>query len=786
MLQTAKKLCTSDGTSRAVFDDEKLKWTQTNFVSTQMHPYDRYFYDPVQQEYTPDKYVKDVVARYGGLDSLLLWPSYPTLGIDNRNMFDIFDALPVGGRKALKHVVEKLDRDYGIKVLLPFTPWDRGTRFCDGCQTDSDHEVGHSLLKLLNDTGAFGFNGDTMGFVAKDDYWSNDTTTGVSIEPEGMGTPEMRAWHTMGWGYWSWNWATNSQLTVPGVDFYKNAWDGRWITHGCERWNKNHTNYVQTAYLNGAGFNAWENVWGIWNGIVERDGELIRRVAAIQRFFSTKGDEMNDGFFNSADDAYPFYEYNGCYPTTADCAFNEEGIYASYFPRKSVGDAVYTMVNRLDADKTVDFYFGSPVENVYDCYSNKQVQWTTEASVSVTVQGNGIACLYTVDATPKDKDAIVPKDALHKFLSEIAGVTEKPLDSYSGEWKMELQKMEPNGANPDGANGIIVAKTNSKMTWRMQDLTSESGLLESQEALKLAMEMTPLDGDATAFYNSDKRLLKIDGADSYDWYVQGQMIEGDENQFGVDVQYPWEDRPYKTHKHTFSPMKSFYLDKYPVTVADYALYLNKTGYTGGKDIYNFLKNWDGSLSNPDTSLLKLPVTYLGIAEARAFCVWRGARLPHSYEWQYAAQGNGDSARVYPWNTKGDPAATYDFTSGQKCPTPLEGKDTPVAAPVDSFGAQAGTVAENGVSDMVGNIWQYTDAFADAHTRGAVVRGSGRYFSGKPFSSMWYFPRAQELTKSNKMLLMDNSYERNAMTGFRCAADAVEVVPDEAVESVVYV
>ena len=59
-----------------------------------------------------------------------------------------------------------------------------------------------------------------------------------------------------------------------------------------------------------------------------------------------------------------------------------------------------------------------------------------------------------------------------------------------------------------------------------------------------------------------------------------------------------------------------------------------------------------------------------------------------------------------------------------------------------------------------------------HTRGAVVRGSGKYYSGPGFSSMWYFPRAQELQKSNKMLLMDNAYERNAMTGFRCASDDV--------------
>ena len=251
LVTQAKKLCFGNGKDdRTIFDDEKLKWTQTSYVSTQMHPYDLYFYDPVKHSYTIDKFVDDVRSRYGGLDSMLVWPVYPTLGIDNRNMFDLFDALP-GGRAELRKQVELLDSKYGIKVLIPFTPWERNTRFCDNCSQNSDEEVGQHLLKLLNDTGAYGFNGDTMDFVSKDDYYSKYSMKGVAIEPEGMGTAEMRTWHTMGWGYWN-NW----NGPVPGIDLWKQAFDARWMTHACERWSKNHTNYIQTAYMNGVGFNA--------------------------------------------------------------------------------------------------------------------------------------------------------------------------------------------------------------------------------------------------------------------------------------------------------------------------------------------------------------------------------------------------------------------------------------------------------------------------------------------------------------------------------------------------
>ncbi len=53
----------------------------------------------------------------------------------------------------------------------------------------------------------------------------------------------------------------------------------------CDRWNRDQTDNLQAAFFNGVGFETWENMWGIWNGITERDAEAIRRVAAIERAF---------------------------------------------------------------------------------------------------------------------------------------------------------------------------------------------------------------------------------------------------------------------------------------------------------------------------------------------------------------------------------------------------------------------------------------------------------------------------------------------------------------------
>ena len=56
-----------------------------------------------------------------------------------------------------------------------------------------------------------------------------------------------------------------------------------------------------------------------------------------------------------------------------------------------------------------------------------------------------------------------------------------------------------------------------------------------------------------------------------------------------------------------------------------------------KDDLNFLRDWkDGTY--PDGWANK-PVTWVSQEDARAYAAWAGKRLPHEWEWQYAAQGS---------------------------------------------------------------------------------------------------------------------------------------------------
>lgn len=120
---------------RIGYDDARyalpaLRWTQSSFMQPQMMIEDRYFYDPVAGRYTVDRYLDDLVARYGGIDSVLIWHTYPNLGIDDRNQLDMIGSMP-GGVSGVKAMVADFHRR-GVRVLFPMMMWDQGTHTTQG------------------------------------------------------------------------------------------------------------------------------------------------------------------------------------------------------------------------------------------------------------------------------------------------------------------------------------------------------------------------------------------------------------------------------------------------------------------------------------------------------------------------------------------------------------------------------------------------------------------------------------------------------------------------------
>jgi formylglycine-generating enzyme required for sulfatase activity len=328
----------------------------------------------------------------------------------------------------------------------------------------------------------------------------------------------------------------------------------------------------------------------------------------------------------------------------------------------------------------------------FDVYHGAELKPEMEggnAVLSIHLEALAYGAVFAATTAPAD---------LSSFLAQMRSLAATPLRDYSHEWKVLPQQI------------VAIAPTRRVSS-------APEGMVEIP-------------------------------AGSFDFRVSGIEIEGG-NDDGVDVQYPWEPSPRRHHRRKME-IAAFFIDKYPVTNAQFKKFLDAAGYRPADD-HNFLRDWRGG-AYPDGWAGK-PVTWVSLEDARAYAAWAGKRLPHEWEWQYAAQGT--DGRAYPWGNEWDPSAV---------PAPDTGRN--MRAP-DNVDAHPRGASPFGVMDLAGNVWQWTEEFTDEHTRAAILRGGSFY---KPQGSHWYFPQAYPLTEHGKYLLTAPSKDRSGTVGFRCAAD----------------
>ena len=372
----------------------------------------------------------------------------------------------------------------------------------------------------------------------------------------------------------------------------------------------------------------------------------------------------------------------------------QAGVFSSRFPRSS--GTLWTMVNRNEYDVSgAELEIASqPGTHYYDLWHGTEltpVIANGKATLSFNLEGLGYGAVL---ATTEKLD-----ENVQSLLSYMAERSKRPLGSYTREWKpvpqtlVEIPATSAVQAQPDG-------------------------------------------------------MVRIPEGD-FDFKVSGIEIEGG-NDPGADVQYPWEDSARRFHRHPIH-VHSFYIDRTPVTNAEFSKFLNATHYHP-KDDHNFLRAWKNG-SYPEGWDNK-PVIWVSIEDARAYAGWNHKRLPHEWEWQYAAQST--DGRPYPWGSEWNSQALPPVDSGSTLHPPAD---------VTSFPKGASPF---GVLDLVGNVSQWTDEYRDPHTRAAILRGGAAY---QPAGSLWYFPQTYRLDEHQKYLLMSPGHDRSGTVGFRCVVDA---------------
>jgi len=225
---------------------------------------------------------------------------------------------------------------------------------------------------------------------------------------------------------------------------------------------------------------------------------------------------------------------------------------------------------------------------------------------------------------------------------------------------------------------------------------------------------------------------------------------------------------------------AFYIDKYEVTNAQYAAFLNAKGKHGEGDLVWYH-------AGPYSQIARIGSRYevregyenhpveVSWYGAMAYAAWAGKRLPTEAEWEYAARG-GLRGATYPWGN------TIDADSGQ--------------ANYGSNGIKpVGRSVANGygLCDMAGNVWEwcldeYNADFYSVSPRSNPVSGGTVTNVINKFTNVKNFRvlrggscvgDARNVRVANR-----NSNDPSSHTGFRCARtvspEEVTIEPEEEV------
>jgi formylglycine-generating enzyme len=246
------------------YDDLAFGWTQSCFAVALAWLWDELLYDHDARRFTPDRFCAEAEQEFGGFDGVVLWHAYPVIGIDQRNQFDFYRAV-IG----LRELVDAFHAR-GVRVFVNYNPWDVGTRR----QAIGDDEAIARLVVELDVDGVFL---DTMKEARPGLRAAVDAVRpAVAFEGESTLPLDRVCDHHLSWAQWF------ADSAVPGV--IRARWfEQRHMLHHTRRWNRDHSDELQSAWLNGVGMLVWENVFGSWVGWSERDKALLRAMLPIQR-----------------------------------------------------------------------------------------------------------------------------------------------------------------------------------------------------------------------------------------------------------------------------------------------------------------------------------------------------------------------------------------------------------------------------------------------------------------------------------------------------------------------
>ena len=231
------------------------------------------------------------------------------------------------------------------------------------------------MAALVRDTGADGVFLDTL---KEGDATLRDTLLGMDPTPvlEGESrVPTARIGdHLLSWAQWM------ADSEAPGV--LRARWyEQRHMLHQTRRWNDDHTDELQSAWMNGVGVLIWDVVFGSHAAWSPRDLSIMRAMRRVQLGL---GDHLVHGDWTPLPDALAIEA-------------TESGVFGSSYALD--GTTLWTFVNRRTEPYRGPVLTVDAAGTWYDLVAGAQIAAGDRPEIEIPARGIGGLLHVSPDAT---------------------------------------------------------------------------------------------------------------------------------------------------------------------------------------------------------------------------------------------------------------------------------------------------------------------------------------------------------------------------------------------------
>jgi gamma-glutamyl hercynylcysteine S-oxide synthase len=616
-----KYLFDLDKFDNSLFERKDLQWIRHSYIIVLQMAWDREFYDRLTGKYTFPVEMNNWNELFNNIDVFGIWPTWPRLGLDKRNQWDLYHDLP-GGTEQLRAFSRSL-KQTNTRFFIAYNPWDNSTR-------QEDQYKG--MASVISETEADGVVLDTRGSSSFELQKAADSVRqGVVMYSEGMAITKDMPGIISGRVH-------NAIYFSPELNLNKVIKPDFAIFRVCDVGEDRNHREIAISFFNGYGTELNLFRPGKRDDGYRNDLNYLARTTFILR-------QNNDAFLDN--DWTPFIN------TKVD------NIYVNKW--ESGNKTIYTILNmKPEGYSGVLFRINnSEGKHFISLWNHEKIEPVIENGASyIPVSVEGWQSVFS--GTRKEAS-----------LECIAQLPELLNSKLSGD---SLHVNNP------GRGTIIIWKGNPSFQTQQFELKCNR-----DTAIRIKNVIGNYEGKIVIQYLENKLLKDEDVlmfTGGKPWLISKVVPTTISGNIPVDmVIVPKASITYKlTTEEDFIPypdintditvkVDSFLVDKFPVTNAQFYEFISKSGYKPA-DTTNYLKHWSSGTYRQGQE--NYPVVYVSYEDIMAYSRWAGKRLPTQEEWQLAAQGT--DKRKWPWgddfhgtwcnNAFDRPTPVDAFTKGQ--------------------------------------------------------------------------------------------------------------------------